>query len=132
MEWVEVRAENIEAAEELALDQLGVAREDAEFEVVTREENRLFGLKKTEARVRERVKPADLPSKTTNNRKRSKNNNKTQKSNKTAPKNTKKSNKNNTGTRSIDLQINDVVIKEGYWLYGDQNGILVSSEKLAQ
>ena len=40
MEWVEVRAENIEAAEELALDQLGVAREDAEFEVVTREENR--------------------------------------------------------------------------------------------
>ena len=77
MEWVEVRAENIEAAEELALDQLGVAREDAEFEVVTREENRLFGLKKTEARVRARVKPADLPSKTTNsNRKRSKNNNK--------------------------------------------------------
>ena len=73
MEWVEVRAENIEAAEELALDQLGVAREDAEFEVVTREENRLFGLKKTEARVRARVKPADLPSKTTNsNRKRSK------------------------------------------------------------
>ena len=63
MEWVEVRAENIEAAEELALDQLGVAREDAEFEVVTREENRLFGLKKTEARVRARVKPADLPSK---------------------------------------------------------------------
>ena len=86
MEWVEVRAENIEAAEELALDQLGVAREDAEFEVVTREENRLFGLKKTEARVRARVKPADLPSKTTNNRKRSKNNSKTQKSNKTAPK----------------------------------------------
>ena len=90
MEWVEVRAENIEAAEELALDQLGVAREDAEFEVVTREENRLFGLKKTEARVRARVKPADLPSKTTNsNRKRSKNNNKSQKGSKSAPKNNK-------------------------------------------
>ena len=44
----------------------------------------------------------------------------------------KKSNKNNTGTRSIDLCINDVLIKEGYWLYGDQNGILVSPEKLAQ
>lgn len=44
----------------------------------------------------------------------------------------KKSNKNNTGTRSIDLRINDVLIKEGYWLYGDQNGILVSPEKLAQ
>tara|TARA_B100001778_G_scaffold313688_1_gene298321 strand:+ start:449 stop:1258 length:810 start_codon:yes stop_codon:yes gene_type:complete len=96
MEWVEVRAENIEAAEELALDQLGVAREDAEFEVVTREENRLFGLKKTEARVRARVKPADLPSKTTNNnRKRSKSNNKNQKNNKTAPKNSSNNNKNN-------------------------------------
>ena len=44
----------------------------------------------------------------------------------------KKSNKNNAGIRSIDLRINDVLIKEGYWLYGDQNGILVSSEKLAQ
>jgi len=44
----------------------------------------------------------------------------------------KKSNKNNTCSRSIDLLINNVVIKEGYWLYGDQNGILVSSEKLAQ
>lgn len=97
MEWVEVRAENIEAAEELALDQLGVAREDAEFEVVTREENRLFGLKKTEARVRARVKPADLPSKTTNsNRKRSKNNNKSQKGSKSAPKN----NKNNKTSKN--------------------------------
>jgi spoIIIJ-associated protein len=91
MEWVEVRAENIEAAEELALDQLGVAREDAEFEVVTREENRLFGLKKTEARVRARVKPVDLPAKTTNNqRKRSKNNN-----NNNNKKNTKTPTKNN-------------------------------------
>ena len=44
----------------------------------------------------------------------------------------KKSSKNNTGSRSIDLLINNVVIKEGYWLYGDHNGILVSSEKLAQ
>ncbi|HJM97348.1 MAG TPA: R3H domain-containing nucleic acid-binding protein [Acidimicrobiales bacterium] len=78
MEWVEVRAENIAAAEELALDQLGVAREDAEFEVVTREENRLFGLKKTEARVRARVKPVDVPSKNGNNqRNRRKKNEKT-------------------------------------------------------
>jgi len=97
MEWVEVRAENIEAAEELALDQLGVAREDAEFEVVTREENRLFGLKKTEARVRARVKPVDLPSKNTNNqRKRPKSSSKPPKNNKTNSKNTNKnSNKTN-------------------------------------
>ena len=42
----------------------------------------------------------------------------------------KKSNKNNTGVRSIDIHISNVLIKEGYWLYGDQNGILVSAEKL--
>lgn len=99
MEWVEVRAENIEAAEELALDQLGVAREDAEFEVVTREENRLFGLKKTEARVRARVKPVDLPAKTTNNqRKRSKNTN-NRKNTKTPTKNTKNNNNNKKDTK---------------------------------
>ena len=33
----------------------------------TREENRLFGLKKTEARVRARVKPVDIPSKNGSN-----------------------------------------------------------------
>ena len=55
MEWVEVRGDDVAAAEELALDQLGVAREDAEFEVVTAPENKWLGLKKTEARVRARV-----------------------------------------------------------------------------
>ena len=111
MEWVEVRAENIEAAEELALDQLGVAREDAEFEVVTREENRLFGLKKTEARVRARVKPADLPSKTNNNRKRSKNNNKNQKSNKTAPKTVTKVIRTTKITKTIKLKTPNLLKK---------------------
>ena len=63
MEWVEVRGDDVAAAEELALDQLGVAREDAEFEVVTAPENKWLGLKKTEARVRARVKPAGPRSK---------------------------------------------------------------------
>tara|TARA_B100001094_G_scaffold188474_1_gene182705 strand:+ start:24859 stop:25662 length:804 start_codon:yes stop_codon:yes gene_type:complete len=109
MEWVEVRAENIEAAEELALDQLGVAREDAEFEVVTREENRLFGLKKTEARVRARVKPVDLPAKTTSNqRKRSKNTNKTSKSTKPPSKNTKNTNNNKKNNKpKVSKQASD-------------------------
>ena len=63
MEWVEVRGDDVAAAEELALDQLGVAREDAEFEVVTAPENKWLGLKKTEARVRARVKPVGPKSK---------------------------------------------------------------------
>lgn len=57
MEWVEVRGETLEAAKEEALDQLGVAHDDAEFEVVQEPESRWMGLKKTEARVRARVRP---------------------------------------------------------------------------
>jgi len=68
MEWVEVRGEDVAAAEELALDQLGVAREDAEFEVVTAPENRWLGLKKTEARVRARVKPVEPRQKANNHK----------------------------------------------------------------
>ena len=57
MEWVEVRGETLDAAKEEALDQLGVAKDDAEFEIVQEAESRWMGLKKTEARVRARVRP---------------------------------------------------------------------------
>ena len=63
MEWVEVRGDTLDAAKEEALDQLGVAREDAEFEVVQEAESRWMGLKKTEARVRARVRPTAPPPK---------------------------------------------------------------------
>ena len=76
MEWVEVRGEDVVTAEELALDQLGVAREDAEFEVVTAPENRWLGLKKTEARVRARVKPVGPRPKTTNQQQKNRRNKK--------------------------------------------------------
>ncbi len=81
MEWVEVRGDDVAAAEELALDQLGVAREDAEFEVVTAPENKWLGLKKTEARVRARVKPAG-PRAKENNQRKGNNRRKTQNRNK--------------------------------------------------
>lgn len=64
MEWVEVRGETLEAAKEEALDQLGVARDDAEFEVVQEPESRWLGFRKTEARVRARVRPAQPRPKT--------------------------------------------------------------------
>ena len=69
MEWVEVRGDDVAAAEELALDQLGVSREDAEFEVVSAPENKWLGLKKTEARVRARGKPVSPNPKENNQRK---------------------------------------------------------------
>ena len=43
MEWVETTAETIELAKNLALDQLGVAEDDAEFEVVEEPKQGLFG-----------------------------------------------------------------------------------------
>ncbi len=106
MEWVEVRGEDVSAAEELALDQLGVAREDAEFEIVTAPENRWLGLKKTEARVRARVKPAGPRAKDTNkkgnNRKKTQNRRKSQANNQKSQKQSTKTPKNqakNTETR---------------------------------
>ena len=75
MEWVETTAETIEAAKNLALDQLGVAEDDAEFEILDEPKQGLFGRTRGEARVRARVRPttprakADRPD---NGRKRQK------------------------------------------------------------
>lgn len=57
MEWVETTGRTLEEAEEAALDQLGVAAEDAEFDVVEEPRSGLFGRVRQEARVRARVRP---------------------------------------------------------------------------
>ena len=57
MEWVETTAKTIEAAEELALDQLGIDREEAEFVVLEEPHKGLFGYVRGVARVRTRVEP---------------------------------------------------------------------------
>jgi spoIIIJ-associated protein len=57
MEWVETTAETIEEAKSLALDQLGVAEDDAEFEILEEPKQGLFGRTRGEARVRARVRP---------------------------------------------------------------------------
>ena len=116
MEWVEVRGDNVAAAEELALDQLGVAREDAEFEVVTAPENRWLGLRKTEARVRARVKPVGQRPKITNqrqgqNRKKPQNRQKPQAKNKNktnnAPKKVEKQGKNTNNQKNNSQKNNN-------------------------
>lgn len=58
MEWVEVTAKSVDEAKELALDQLGVAADDAEFEVLEEPKQGLFGRTRGQARVRARVRPA--------------------------------------------------------------------------
>ena len=57
MEWVETTGDTIEEAKSAALDQLGVAEDDAEFEVLDEPKQGLFGRTRGEARVRARVRP---------------------------------------------------------------------------
>ena len=58
MEWVETTAKTLEEAKDLALDRLGVAADEAEFEVLEEPRSGLFGRTRGEARVRARVMPA--------------------------------------------------------------------------
>jgi spoIIIJ-associated protein len=60
MEWVETTGKTVEDAKEKALDQLGVHAEDAEFEILEEPKAGLFGRVRGEARVRARVKPAQV------------------------------------------------------------------------
>lgn len=57
MEWVETTGRTVAEALEAALDQLGVDEQDAEVVVVEEPKSALFGLRKSEARVRARVRP---------------------------------------------------------------------------
>lgn len=57
MEWVETTGRTVEEAQEAALDELGVDRQDAEFQLVTEARVGLFGRLRSEARVRARVRP---------------------------------------------------------------------------
>ena len=60
MEWVETTGKTVEEAKERALDQLGVHLEDAEFEILEEPKAGLFGRVRGEARVRARVRPAQV------------------------------------------------------------------------
>lgn len=57
MEWIEVSARTLDDARELALDRLGVVADELEIEVIDEPRGGLFGIGRTEARIRARVKP---------------------------------------------------------------------------
>jgi len=57
MEWVETTAKTVSEAQDRALDQLGVAADEAEFEILDEPKAGLFGRMRGEARVRARVRP---------------------------------------------------------------------------
>lgn len=60
MEFVETTGKTVEEAKEKALDQLGVLMEDAEFEILEEPKAGLFGRVRGEARVKARVRPAQV------------------------------------------------------------------------
>ena len=70
MQWVETTAATVEEAKELALDQLGIAAVDAEFEILEEPRSGLFGLRRSEARVRARVRPTQPRAKEERRRRR--------------------------------------------------------------
>jgi len=72
MEWVETTAKTVEAAKEAALDRLGVAADEAEFEVLDEPKPGLFGRTRGEGRVRARVMPTQVRPKQERRRRNSK------------------------------------------------------------
>ena len=64
MEWVETTGRSVEEAKSAALDVLGVAEDDAEFEILEEPTQGLFGRTRGEARVRARVRPTQARPKT--------------------------------------------------------------------
>lgn len=68
MEWVETTGDTLEEAKNAALDQLGVAEDEAEFDVIEEPRPGLFGRTRGEARVRARVRPTTPRGKTERDR----------------------------------------------------------------
>lgn len=64
MQWVETTGRTIDEAKENALTQLGIADDEAEFEILEEPSTGLFGRTRGEARIRARVKPTTPRSKT--------------------------------------------------------------------
>lgn len=63
MEWVETTGQTVAEALEKALERLGVAEADAEVIVLEEPKSSMFGLRKTPARVRARVRPVQARAK---------------------------------------------------------------------
>jgi len=57
VEWVETIGRTVEEAVQVALDQLGVAEKDAEIVIVEEPRSGMFGLRRSSARIRARVRP---------------------------------------------------------------------------
>ncbi len=63
MDWIVTTGSTVEAALDVALDELSVTQEDVEFEVVKEPQKSLFGFRRNQAQVRARIRPMEPPAK---------------------------------------------------------------------
>jgi len=68
VEWVVTTGKTVEQAKERALDQLGIAADEAEFETISAPKKGLFGMVRGEAQIRARVRPVQPRAKKENRR----------------------------------------------------------------
>ena len=109
MEWIETTGSTVDEAKDRALDRLGIAEDDMQFEIIEEGSNSLFRLKRKEARLRARVKPVNTNPKF-DRRKRDKkqgrggknNNGSANTKNNTARKNTKKDNSRENNKKTFN------------------------------
>ena len=104
MEWIETTGSTVDEAKDRALDRLGIAEDDMQFEIIEEGSSSLFRLKRKEARLRARVKPVNTKP-TFDRRSRNKNQSRggknTNKSGNDRNTNSKKNPKNNTQRKVI-------------------------------
>jgi spoIIIJ-associated protein len=70
MDWIEVSSRTLDEAIELALDRLGVVLDELEYEIIDEPRTGLFGIGRTDARIRARVKPLSREKPTDRRRRR--------------------------------------------------------------
>ena len=57
MEWIETTGKSVEEAIDLALDRLGIHKDELEYETMEAGKKGVFGIGGSEARIKSRVKP---------------------------------------------------------------------------
>ena len=103
MEWIETTGSTVDEAKDRALDRLGIAEDDMQFEIIEEGSSSLFRLKRKEARLRARVKPVNTPptfDRRSRNKTQSRGGKNTNKSGNDRNTNSKKNSKNNTQKES--------------------------------
>jgi len=110
MEWIETTGSTVDEAKDRALDRLGIAEDDMQFEIIEEGSSSLFRLKRKEARLRARVKPVNTKptfDRRSRNKKQSRGGKNSNKSGNDRITNSKKNPKNNTQKESNKKSTNN-------------------------